>query len=130
MIRQLLAADQPIGGFTPPTDSFSTHSTDVGGVGAANNLELFVSNAISFLTILAGIFFIFYFVMGALSWTTAGGEEAKVTKARDQMTQAVIGMVVVVISYSLIGVVGTFLGFDFLHPGCQFLKLIPGAGQC
>lgn len=126
MIIHRLIADLPLGNFQPVTESFSKGSTDANGLGAAKNLELFVSNAIGIITILAGLSFVLYFVLGALNWTTAGGEQAKVTKARDQMVQSVIGMVVVVISYALIGVVGTFLGFDFLNPGCGFLKLVPG----
>lgn len=125
MTLHKLIADVPIGSFKAPTDSFSLGSADANGVTATNNLEHFVSNMIGLLTILGGLIFVFYFVMGGVNWITAGGEQAKVTKARDQMVEAVIGMVVIVISYGLMGVVGGIVGFDFLHPAKAILGLKP-----
>ncbi len=124
MKHTLLAAGTSIGGFEPPTTAYSQGSAN-SGAAAAGNVEHFISNAIGGLTIIGGLFFIFYFVMGGVNWITAGGEQGKVTKARDQMIQGVIGMVVIVISYGLMGVIGGFVGFDFLHPAATFLKLVP-----
>ncbi len=125
MSQKLLAATANFGsGFQPPSSAFSNGSgSDASGAAAAGNLEKFVSNAIGALTLIAGLFFIFYFVMGALNWVTAGGEKGKVDKARDQMVQGVMGMVVIVIAYALIGVIGTFLGLDILNPGKALLNL-------
>jgi hypothetical protein len=125
MSQRLLAATANFGsGFQPPSSAFSNGSgTDASGAAAAGNLEKFISNAIGALTLIGGLFFIFYFVMGALNWITSGGEKGKIDKARDQMVQAVMGMVVIVISYALIGVIGTFLGLDLLNPAQALLKL-------
>lgn len=113
------------GGFKPPTDAISDRVVeDATGVAAAANLESFISSIVGAMTIIAGLFFIFYFVMGGLNWVTAGGEAGKVSKARDQMVQAVIGMVVIVISYGLIGVIGRFLGIDLLRPGAAIIDLV------
>ena len=49
---------------------------------------------------LGGISLLIMLLLGALEWVTAGGEKGKVEHARDRMTQAVIGMLV------LIGVAG------------------------
>jgi hypothetical protein len=119
-----LIADTNLGGFEPPTEAYSANSATTGS-NAALNLERFISNAIGALTVLGGLFFIFYFVMGGLNWVTAGGEQSKVTKARDQMIQGVVGMVVIVISYGLLGLVGGFVGFNFLNPGQAIIDLRP-----
>lgn len=124
MMKHTLLAQQSIGTFKPPTDAFSLNS-EISGEAATSNFEHFISNAIAALTIIGGLFFIFYFVMGGLNWITAGGEQGKITKARDQMVQGVVGMIVIIISYGLIGVVGALVGFDFLHPGFTFLQLRP-----
>ena len=106
-------------------NQIQSNSANSSGVDATNNLVHFVSNMIGLLTILGGLIFIFYFVMGGVYWITAGGEQGYVTKARDQMVEAVIGMVVIVISYGLMGVVGGIVGFDFLHPAGAILNLKP-----
>ncbi len=124
MQKTLLAQYTRIGTFTPPTNAFSAGAgSDTSGVTAAQYLEKFISNAIGALTIIGGLFFIFYFVMGALNWITAGGDSGKITKARDQMIQGVTGMVVIVISYGLIGIIGSFVGLDLLHPANTFLNI-------
>jgi len=125
LLAQANAGGTQIGGFTPPTQSFSAGSNGADGTTATMNFEHFLSNMIGVITIIGGLFFVFYFVMGGLNWITAGGEQGKIVKARDQMIQAVIGMVVIVISYGLIGIIGAFLGFDFLHPGTAILNLKP-----
>jgi len=125
LLAQAANAGTPIGTFAAPTESFSAGSEVANGVNAGHNLETFISNIIGVLTILGGLFFIFYFIMGGLTWITAGGEQGKIVKARDQMIQAVIGMIVIVASYGLIGLVGAFVGYDFLHPAAALLKLQP-----
>jgi cytochrome bd-type quinol oxidase subunit 2 len=114
------AANFGSNGIQPASDAFSKGSA-VRPDTAVNNVELFISNMIGLLTIVAGLFFVFYFIMGGLNWITAGGEQGKIEKARDQMVQSVIGMVVIVISYGLMGIIGKFLGIDILQPGNTFL---------
>jgi hypothetical protein len=116
-----LLADK-LGTLSPPTDAFSAGSDT--GAGAGLNLETFISNAIGAITITAGLFFVFYFVMGGLTWVTAGGEKGKLEKARDQMFQGVTGMIIIVISYGLIGIIGGFLGLDILNPATVITKFL------
>ncbi len=123
MLHKLLA-DVSIGGFSPPTPAFSAGS-EASGKAAGKNLELFLSNIIGALTIIAALSFLFYFVTGALNWISAGGDQGKISKARDQMVQGVIGMIVIVLSYALIGIIGTFLGVDILHPSAAIQNLNP-----
>ncbi len=115
----------PLGQFTPPSEAFSTGSETAEG--AASNLQLFISNMIGMLTILAGMFFIFYFMLGAFSWVTAGGDAGKVSKARDQIIQGAIGLVLIVAAYGIIGLLGRVVGLDILRPGMAILNLVPGA---
>lgn len=66
---------------------------------------------------LGSILVIVMFLWGGISWITAGGDKGKVEKARDRMTQAVIGLVVLVSSFVIIGFLGTLIfgeAFDIL----------------
>jgi hypothetical protein len=117
-------------GLQPPSQFYSAGSAEASGVTAVNNLEAFISNLIGVLTLVGGLMFIFYFVMGGLNWITAGGEKGKIDKARNQMVEGVIGMIVIVISYGVIGIVGAFLGLNLLQPGQALLNTLnPNQGS-
>jgi hypothetical protein len=115
--------DIPLGKVVPPTDAFSKGSDT--GTTALTNLELFISNTIGFLTTLGSIFFVVYFFLGALSWITSGGDKGKAEKARDQMTQGVLGLVVIIASYAVLGLVGSVIGLKILNPAEQIQLIIP-----
>lgn len=121
----LIAAtkDIPLGTIDPVTDAYSKGSTTEAG--ALSNLELFLSNLIGFMTTLAAVFFIVYFFMGAFSWVTSGGDKGKTEKAREQITQGVLGLVLIIAAYAIIGLIGSIIGLDILTPGEQIKKFIP-----
>jgi hypothetical protein len=95
------------------------------GDNALTGLELFISRIIGFLTVLAGIFFVVYFILGALSWITAGGDTSKIQKARDQIVQGVIGLIVIVGAYAVVGIIGSVVGINILNPAAQLRIIFP-----
>ena len=95
---------------------------DKGGAGAGG-ISLFLNNLISLIYILASIIFVFMIVWGALEWLTSGGDKEKVSKAQQKLTNAVVGMLVVVISLTVFSVVtGNVLGIII---NCPHPKLCP-----
>jgi len=113
-----------LGGFTPPTNAYSKGSgATADGAGAIKNLELFVSNIIGFMTALGSVFFVIYFVLGAFEWITSGGDKGKTEKARNRMMNGALGLVLLVASYGIIGLVGSFVGLDLLNPGSQVQQI-------
>jgi len=94
----------------------------IGGFGPGNpfptqgpiQLVNLISTVISFLTIIAGLAFILYFVLGAIAWITSSGDQQKLDAAKGQMTSAAIGLIIVVASYAIIGIVGRVVGLDIL----------------
>jgi hypothetical protein len=59
-----------------------------------------------------------YFLMGAFTWITSGGDTSKLEKARNQMTHAIIGLVLLVSSFVLLGFMSKLLfggEFDLLR---------------
>jgi hypothetical protein len=112
-----------LGTFTPPSAAYSTGSTT--GVNSLTNLEKMISNFIGLGTVLGGLMFIGYFILGGIKWLTAAGDSGKVQKARDQMVQAGMGLVVIIASYSVIGLIGTVLGLNLLRPAETIFSLIP-----
>ncbi len=78
--------------------------------------ENLISNALGVLTIIAGLSFMIYFLIGGLTWITAGGKSDKVEQAKDMMTNGAIGIIIVVVSYSIIWIIGEALGIKILEP--------------
>jgi len=74
-----------------------------------------ISRIIGIMTIIAGIWFIFQFIIGAYSYMTAGGDQQKMTNATKKITSALIGLVVIVTAYAVISLLGELLGFNFLN---------------
>ena len=63
----------------------------------ATTLGLVINVALSIL----GVIFIFIIILAGYQWMTAQGNEQSVTKAKDSMTRAVIGLIVVISSYAI-----------------------------
>lgn len=92
------------------------------------DFETIITTSIGILTVVASLFFVVYFFMAALKWTTAGGDSGKVGKARDEMVQGVMGLIVVVAAYGILGLVGTIIGINILNPAQTIFEALPGVG--
>lgn len=102
----------------------STYAGTTGNELVLGQFEGIISTSISVLTVVGGLFFVVYFFLAALKWITAGGDGGKVGKARDEMVQGVIGLIVIVAAYGIIGLLGTVLGLDLLNPAKTVLDII------
>lgn len=61
-----------------------------------------IFNQLITLVIIAGAFLVFYhMLMGALEWIQSAGEKEKIEKARKRMTNAVIGLVILMCVWTL-----------------------------
>lgn len=85
--------------------------------GSTSATEKLISNVLVVLTVVAGIAFVLYFLLGGLNWITAGGDKGKIEKAKGMMTNGAIGMIVIAVSYAITYIVGKALGIDILNPG-------------
>jgi hypothetical protein len=82
-----------------------------------------LSAIIGFLTVVAGLWFIFQFIIGAIQWLASGGEKTGLEQARNKITNSFIGLILVVAAVAVISLLGTFLGFEILNPA-KFIELI------
>lgn len=84
-----------------------------------------ISFLITLMTTLGGLFFLYQLSMGGINWLNAGGEQKKVQESRDRITQGVIGLIILVASYAVVGLIGTVFGIEILNPG-QFVAELLG----
>lgn len=68
---------------------------------------------------IGGLFFIFaffltflYLLTGGIGWLTSGGDKSKLETARDKITNALVGLVIVAAAYAIFALVGQFFGLD------------------
>jgi hypothetical protein len=77
------------------------------GAKALTSVTNVVSSIIGLLTVIAGIWFIFMFLIGGYTWMTSMGD-------RDRIVNAIIGLVIVVAGWGVLALVGQFFGWDIL----------------
>ncbi len=66
-----------------------------------NAMPKMIQIAISTFLGLLGIIFLVLIIYAGYNWMTAGGDEEKVTIAKNTLTRAVIGLIIIVAAYSI-----------------------------
>lgn len=95
------------------------------GYTATSILEKIVSNVIGFITVVAGLAFVVYSVLAGLTWITAREESERISKSKQMLTNALVGLAIVASSWALTGVLQTVFGFDILHLQALLDSMIP-----
>jgi len=72
-----------------------------------------ISGIVGALLIFAFFAAFLYLMLGGFNWITAGGDKTKLQAARDEITNALIGLVVVGAGWAVMTLVGNFLGIEF-----------------
>jgi hypothetical protein len=64
--------------------------------------------------VVGGLTVIVFFIWGAYSWISAGGDASKIQKGRDRILQSIIGMIILAGSFIIIGAISRiFFGDNF-----------------
>jgi hypothetical protein len=71
-----------------------------------------VSNGVSIAFIVAAIAFFVFLVVGGLEWLTSGGDKTKIEQARSMISNALIGLTIIAVSYAVFTLVLDFFGID------------------
>lgn len=64
-------------------------------------VEQYIANIINVILSLLGVIFLAFTIYGGLIWMTAQGNEERVKKARELITEAVIGVIIVLAAYAI-----------------------------
>ncbi len=85
--------------------------------GAKNyTLSNIISTAVSLFIFFAVIISLLFIISGGFDIITANGEKEKVAKARSKLSFAVLGLVVVFLSFLIVSVIGQFFDVKLLAP--------------
>lgn len=95
-----------------PFGNVNYSAGQAGGISALVSVTGAISSIIGLMTIAAVIWFVFQFILGGFGWITSGGDKAKLQEAHQRITNAFIGLLIVVAGWSILALVGIFLGID------------------
>jgi len=65
--------------------------------------------------LVGGLAFLLYFLLGGITWITAGGDKSKIEEARHKITQGLVGLSVLAASYVIIKFIETAIGMNILN---------------
>ena len=84
-----------------------------------------ISAIISLLMTVGAIAMFIYLVYGGIMWISAGGDQKRVEAAGKQITNAIIGMIILASGWAFVQIISTFLGVDILGGNLKIPKLGP-----
>lgn len=103
-----------VGGGTGTVINLGSPSNAVSGVGiTVSSVVSFIFNFLIAIGIVAALIYLLY---GGIRWITSQGDKAAVESARNHIVAAIIGLLVLVLSWVIVSVVLTVLGLGSLGP--------------
>lgn len=89
---------------------------DLGKLQGVTDLSVggMVSGFLSLILIVAGLAFFFILVVGGVKWILSGGDKAHTEGARNQITAALVGLVIVFSAWAIAGLINSFFGINIL----------------
>lgn len=84
--------------------------------GPLGNLSVpsIVSGAISLVMLAVALVFFFILILGGLRWITSEGDQKNVEAARNQITNALIGLAIVFAAWAIIKLIQIVFGIDII----------------
>ena len=97
--------------YSPITHAFNIEDKyDFGNIGSlGQGINLLVAPAFSIATLAVVI----YFLMGAFTYLTSGGDKESVGNAQKMITHAIIGFIILMFAFLILQFIPEFFGIDF-----------------
>ncbi|MDA3839495.1 MAG: hypothetical protein PF572_00245 [Patescibacteria group bacterium] len=83
--------------------SQSVSQVFVGGSSSPKDVRVTIARIIRSLLGFLGIIFVILFLYAGFLWMTAGGNEAKVEESKKYISRSIIGLIIILASYSITG---------------------------
>ena len=73
-----------------------------------------ISGAITLVLVAAGVIFFFMLIYGGIKWIMSGGDKANTESARNTVTAALIGLVIVFSAWAIAQLIGFLFGVSII----------------
>ncbi len=84
----------------------------VSGFSGSEFVQKFISVAISVGLIAGALIFFFMFIIGGIRWITSGGDKAAMEGSHSQVTNALIGLAILLSAFAIIQLIGSIFGIS------------------
>lgn len=80
------------------------------GIPSGNISQTIIANSLIALMIGAALLTLAYLIWAGINWVMSDGDKAKITQARNKITYAIIGLVVIFLAFFLVSSVASLFG--------------------
>lgn len=84
------------------------------------DIGMLISALVGVLLILAALLAFFYLILGGIQWITSGGDKAGMEAARNKITHAIVGLIIVGAAWAVMILVQNFLGVSIIGGTLSF----------
>lgn len=84
------------------------------GKSGSQFLSDFLPRLIGLSFVIGVVIFLFIMILGAIQWITSGGDKAGIEGARGKITNAIIGIVLLLATFAILKIVEDFMGVNIL----------------
>ena len=98
------------------------------GTGFADKIGTLINFVLQVVMVIALLLVFGYLIIGSIEWITSGGDKSKTESARNKITAAVVGLIILAASYAIFLLLLRFLGFTSLERAIEDVPNIKGAG--
>ena len=74
-----------------------------------------VAGLIRLILVIAALVFFFILVIGGIRWIASGGDKTQTEAARNQITAALVGLVIVFAAWAIVQLINTFFGINIFE---------------
>lgn len=79
-----------------------------------------ISAVVGTLLIVAALLAFLYLILGGIKWITSGGDKAGMEEARNKITHAIVGLIIVGAAWAIMTLVQNFLGVSIIGGQLEF----------
>lgn len=96
-------------------------------IGQPTNIKIgdlgqLISALVGTLLILSALIAFFYLILGGIQWITSGGDKTAMEAARNKITHAIVGLIIVGAAWAVMILVQNFLGITIIGGQLTFPK--------
>ncbi|MBQ6154840.1 hypothetical protein IJJ27_03920 [bacterium] len=105
----LTAAALTFSSVVMPAQAITISTADVGTSTYIGNGDYrsMIKSIVNIVIVVAALLTFFYLVWGAINWITSGGDKGKVEEARNKITAAVIGLLILAATWAIFQLIMT-----------------------
>ncbi len=97
--------------------------------GYADNAGSLINFVLRLVLVIAALLVFLYLVLGGIEYITSGGEKGKTEAARNKITSAIVGLIILAASWAILNLALGFLGLGDLNSAINRVGDIKNPGQ-